>query len=119
MSAVLAILQGFLAFHTVAGALWKFANPVEAVPTLTAIPPVGWRVVSVLELVIALLLVLPAFVGGTGLLAVVGMGLIALEMLGFVALHLRSGASFDHQVKYWLGVAGFCGLLMAGRLLGL
>lgn len=116
MSILLWILQIVLAVHTVIGALWKFSNPEQTVPSLNAIPHAAWLALGVFELLCAAALVLPAVKRRFGNLAPLGAGGIAAEMLLFCALHLRSGETNHGPMIYWLIVAAVCVLIIYGRL---
>lgn len=115
MNVLLWILQFFLAFHTLAGALWKFSTGVQAVPSLTMIPPVGWMALSLIEIVVGLLLVLPILVKKLGKYVPAAALFIVAEMLLFTGLHLISGAEDRTSIMYWLVVAAFSGFIFYGR----
>ncbi len=115
MNIALWILQVLLALHTGTGGAWKFTNSSADMPSLAAIPPKVWVGMGVLELLIAVALVLPAFSRSLAILAPIAAGLIGLEMLLFCALHLASGDPNHGSLVYWLVVAGLCALLAAGR----
>lgn len=115
MNILLWVLQVLLAVHTVIGAVWKFSNPTQAVPSLTAIPPAVWKGMSVFELLLALALVLPAVYRPLGILAPIAAACIAAEMLIFTVLHVRSGDPSYAPVIYWLVVAAICAFIACGR----
>jgi DoxX-like family len=116
MNVFLWILQVILAMHTVMGALWKFSNSEQAVPVLTAIPHGIWLTLGVLELLLALGLILPAFNKRLAALAPIAAICIAAEMLCFCVLHVQSGAAgYSHPI-YWLVVAAVCAVVAYGRL---
>ncbi|HUO56774.1 MAG TPA: DoxX family protein [bacterium] len=117
MNITLWVLQVLLALHTVMGAIWKFKNPVQAVPSLKAIPHGGWLGISVFELILALGLVLPALHRNLGPLAPLSALCIAAIMLFYCAIHLSSGNPFNGQVAYWLVVLAFCALIAYGRFI--
>jgi len=116
MNITLWVFQALLAAHTAMGAVWKFSNSEQAVPSLSAIPHVMWLVMAVLELVASLGLVAPALVRSLGFLVPLAAASIALEMLAFVGVHLRSGHSASSEIIYWLVVAAFCAFVLYGRL---
>ena len=91
MNVVLWILQVILALHTAMGAVWKFTNSEQTVPALKAIPHGAWLGLSVLEILCAIGLVLPALSKPLGILAPIAAVCIAAEMLLFSGLHLASG----------------------------
>jgi hypothetical protein len=119
MNIALWILQVLLALHTGTGAVWKFSNSSTDMPWLAAIPPGVWAGMGVIELLLSLALLLPAFSSSLTVLAPIAAGLIAVEMLIFCGLHLASGDPNHGSLVYWLVVAGLCGLLAAARYRGL
>ena len=108
-------LQVLLALHTVVGAVWKFSNSEQVVPSLQVIPHEAWLAMAVLELLCSLGLVLPALNKSLAILAPVAAVCIALEMLLFCGLHLRSGDGTYGHVTYWLVVATVCAFIAYGR----
>lgn len=115
MNFFLWILQFLLAMHTVAGAVWKFSNSEQTVPSLKAIPHGLWLAMSVIELLFSLGLVLPAFKKSLAILAPVAATCIAVEMLFLCGLHLYSGdPNYSHPI-YWLVVAVICAFIAVGR----
>jgi hypothetical protein len=117
MNIFLWVLQVLLAVHTAIGAVWKFSNSAEqTMPSLGAIPNGAWLAMSVIELLCALGLVLPAFNKSLGLLAPIAAILIAAEMLLFCVLHISSGDSSYGPMIYWLVVAAICAFVAYGRL---
>ncbi|MBW3566696.1 MAG: hypothetical protein KY410_01835 [Proteobacteria bacterium] len=99
------------------GGVWKFSNSAaQTMPSLSAIPNAGWLTMAVIELLLGLCLVLPAFSKQLGILAIVAAILIAAEMLLFCGLHLRSGAPSYSPLIYWLVVAAVCAFIAYGRL---
>ncbi len=115
MNIALWVLQVLLALHTTMGALWKFSNPEQAVPTLQMIPHGVWLGLSAVELVCAAVLILPGFVKPLARAVPFAAGFIVAEMLLFTALHLASGAKEYGSVAYWLVVAALCAFLAYGR----
>jgi len=116
MNILLWALQGLLALHTVAGAVWKFSNSEQAVPSLKALPHGIWLSMSVLELLCSLCLILPAFNQPLAILAPIAAIFIAAEMLLFCGLHLYSGETNNTPMIYWLVVAAICAFIAYGRL---
>lgn len=115
MNILLWILQVLLALHTAVGAVWKFSNAEQTVPSLKAIPHGVWLGMSVFELLCSLALVLPAFSRGVALLAPVAAVGIASEMLLFSGLHLYSGEANHGPMIYWLVVAALGAFIAYGR----
>ncbi|WP_417462613.1 DoxX family protein [Kordiimonas sp.] len=115
MNIFLWVLQGLLALHTAIGAAWKFNNSEQAVPSLNAIPHGVWMGMSVVELLCAVGLVVPAFYKPLAFLAPYGAILIAAEMLAFCAIHLASGDNNMGPMVYWIIVAAICAFIAYGR----
>jgi len=116
MNIALWVVQVLLAAHTVTGAVWKFSNSEQTVPSLSALPHSVWLGLSVVELLCALGLVLPALNKGMAFLVPVAAIVIAAEMLLFCGLHLASGDPNHGQMIYWLVVAAICAFVAYGRL---
>lgn len=116
MTGALWTIQIMLALHTLMGAFWKFSHSVDAVPSLRAIPNRVWRVLGVVEIVLALILLVPVLNDSLARLAAAGALGIALEMLAFSVIHLRSGAKQHGQMIYWLVVATLAVFIAVTRL---
>lgn len=116
MNIALWVLQVLLAAHTAVGAVWKFSNSEQTVPSLGALPHGVWLGLSGIELLCALALVLPALSRRMGSLVPVAAVVIAAEMLLFCVLHLVSGDPSHGQMIYWLVVAAICAFIAYGRL---
>lgn len=115
MNILLWVLQILLALHTVAGAVWKFSNSEQTVPSLSAIPHGVWLGLIVFELLCSLALILPAFSKPLAILAPIAAVCIAAEMLLFSGLHLYSGEANHGEMIYWLVVAAICVFIAYGR----
>jgi uncharacterized membrane protein YphA (DoxX/SURF4 family) len=109
------VLQILLALHTVMGAVWKFFNSEQTVPSLKAIPHGVWLALSVFELLCSLCLILPAFNKRLAILAPVAAACIAAEMVLFSGLHIYSGDPNYGPLIYWLVVAVICAFIAYGR----
>lgn len=116
MNILLWILQIALALHTAMGAVWKFSNSEQTVPSLNAIPHGAWLAMGAVELILSLCLVLPAFYKPWAFLVPVAAALIAVEMLLFCVLHFSSGEAGYSSVIYWLVVAAISAFIVYGRL---
>ncbi len=116
MNITLWILQILLALHTVMGAVWKFSNPAQRVPSLEAIPQGVWLLLSVVELACAVCLVVPAMQRSLAVLAPIAALVIAAEMLLYIGVHLSAGTGKNGQLIYWLVVSFFCAFVAYGRL---
>ena len=116
MNILLWVLQILLALHTVIGAVWKFSNSEQTVPSLNAIPHGVWLAMSVLELLCSLGLVLPALNKSLAILAPIAALCIAAEMLLFSGLHVYSGDSKYGPMVYWFFVAALGASIAYGRI---
>lgn len=116
MNILLWVLQVLLALHTAIGALWKFFNPSQSVDSLQAIAHGAWMAMSVVELLCAVALLLPAASKRFGVLVAPAAGLIGAEMLLFCGLNLRGGDPDYGHIAYWLVVAAICAFVAYGRL---
>lgn len=116
MNTLLWVLQVLLALHTAAGAMWKFFNSEQTVASLKAIPHAVWLGMSVVELLCAVGLILPAFNKRLSIVVPVAAACIAAEMLVFSGLHLYSGGADRGELVYWLVVAGVCAIIAYGRV---
>jgi hypothetical protein len=115
MNILLWVLQILLAFHTTLGAMWKFSNPEQTVPSLQVIPHGVWLAMSIFELLCSLSLVLPLFKKKLGKLPSIAALCIAAVMLIFCGVHLYSGSTEYGPMIYWLVVAALCGFIAYGR----
>lgn len=116
MNIFLWVLQTLLALHTGIGAVWKFSHSAEqTMPTLKAIPHGVWLSMSVLELLVSLALILPAFYKPLTVLVPIAALCIAVEMLLFTVLHLNAGEANPGPIVYWLVVAAICAFIAYGR----
>ena len=109
------VLQVALALHTAMGAIWKFSNAEQAVPSLKSIPHGIWLGMGVFELALCVWLILPAFSKPLGILAPIAAACVAAEMLFFCAVHLHAGDANYGPMIYWLVVAALCAFLAYGR----
>ncbi len=115
MNILLWVLQILLALHTGVGAVWKFSNSEQAVPSLKAIPHGAWLAMSGFELLFSLALILPAFNKPLAILVPIAAVCIAAEMLLFSGVHIYSGDASYGPMIYWLVVAALCAFIAYGR----
>ena len=115
MNVVLWVLQILLGLHTGLGAMWKLSNSEQAVPSLSAIPHGIWLTLSVVELLLAVGLLLPALHRPAAVWAPIAAACIAVEMVIFSGVHLRSGIADHGQMIYWLVVAAISVFVAYGR----
>jgi hypothetical protein len=116
MNILLWALQALLAVHTVTGAVWKFSNSEQTVPSLKALPHGVWLTLSIVELLCSVALILPSMSQRFAILAPIAAACIGAEMLLFTGLHISSGEASYSPVIYWLVVAAVCALIAYGRL---
>lgn len=115
MHILLSVLQILVGLHTLIGALWKFTNSAQAIPSLSMISSEVWVALSIFEILCALALVMPLFRRSLSKLVIVGAAGILIEMLTFCGLHFYSGVSDMGPVVYWFVVAGLCEFIIIGR----
>lgn len=117
MNIALWILQFLFAVHTIMGALWKFSTTAEkSIPSLKAIPHVIWMSLSFIEIIVAILLVLPIVYKPAGFLVPFAAAFIVLEMLIYCGVHLSSSQGHIlSPVIYWSVVAVICAFIAFGR----
>lgn len=115
MNIFLWLLQILLALHTLVGAVWKFSNSEQTVPSLSLIPNSIWLSLSVFEIILSLGLILPVFNRRLFFLVPIAAIGIAVEMLLFSGVHLYSGVNNFGPMIYWLVVAVICALIAYGR----
>src|SRR6266566_8107156 len=115
MNILLWVLQILLALHTVIGAVWKFSNSEQTVPSLKAIPHEVWLALSVFELLCSVGLILAAFNKPLAILAPIAAACIAAEMLLFFGFHIYSGDANYRPIIYWLVVVAVCAFIAYGR----
>jgi hypothetical protein len=115
MNILLWVLQILLALHTMIGAVWKFSNSEQTVPSLKAIPHGLWLSMSAFELICSLALIVPAFSKSFGILVPIAAASIGVEMLFFSGVHMYSGDANYGHLMYWLVVAVLCAGIAYGR----
>ena len=116
MNILLWVLQIFLALHTAIGAVWKFSNSEQTVPSLSAIPHAIWLSMSVFEIVCAIGLIIPVILKRLSIVTPIAALCIAAEMLAFCILSSFSGEINFGQIIYWIVVAAICVFIAYGRL---
>lgn len=116
MNILLWTLQLILALHTTIGAVWKFSNSEQAVPSLQEIPHEMWIAMAIIELLCSLALLLPALRKSLANFIPIASAIIAIEMLLFCGLHIFSGEKEYGPMIYWLVVAALCMFIAYGRV---
>jgi hypothetical protein len=91
MNILLWVVQGALAFLHLAGGSYKLFQyeQLAKVPSSSVLPRAGWRVLGVVELVGAVLLVLPTATGWMPLLTPAAAAVLALEHVVLTSLYAR------------------------------
>jgi len=89
MNVLLWILQVALALLYLAGGAFKTFNPDDVAKQISALPRAGWRVLGVLEVLGAVLLIVPAAANWMPVLTPLGAAMLALETLALAALYAR------------------------------
>lgn len=115
MRIILLIIQALLAVHTLIGAIWKFSNSAaQTMPTLATIPNNLWLVMSIMEILAAIILMVSIFY--KPLLKYVSLSalFIILEMLIFSGIHLYSEINDFGPMIYWLVTAVISGFVLMG-----
>lgn len=115
MRIILLIIQALLAVHTLIGAIWKFSNSAaQTMPTLATIPNNLWLVMSIMEILAAIILMVSIFY--KPLLKYVSLSalFIILEMLIFSGIHLYSETNDFGPMIYWLVTAVISGFVLMG-----
>ena len=107
MNIVLWILQAALAFLYLSGGAWKFFKFDEMSMQINTIPPALWRVFGVIEVIGALLLIIPAAIKWNPQLTTLAAGVLAVETFGLAALY----ASYSLKIAptnplLWAAVMG-------------
>lgn len=101
MNIFLWVIQALLALHTLIGAIWKFMNSSQVLPFENAIPPMGWMLLGVVEIVCVVLLIAPAFKKSLAPWVPLATLVIALEMLVFSLLHGKAQHPDQGPLIYW------------------
>lgn len=115
MNIVLWVLQIIIALHTLTGAIWKFSNAEQAVPSLNILPHSVWLLLSVIEIICAIVLIIPAFKKTFMKWVSWAAGFIAFEMILFCGIHLASGDRTFGPIIYWAVTALICAFLAFKR----
>src|SRR6266540_167111 len=89
MNILLWSLQAVLAFLYISGGAYKLLKFDQLASHMTALPRGGWRTLGVLEILGALLLVVPAAANWMPVLTTIAAAVLALETLGLAALYAR------------------------------
>ncbi len=115
MNILLWVLQVMLALHTIMGAIWKFSNSAQSLPSLASIPQAVWYLLIVIELVCSLTLLVPLVKKSLGNLVPFAALFIVLEMLMYSVIDIFSSSPEFSQITYWLVVAVISGFIAYGR----
>ena len=111
MNILLWILQAALAFLYLSGGAYKFFKYDELATQISSVPPALWRVLGAIEVVGALLLVIPAATKWMPSLSTLAAGVLAVETLALAAFY--ASQSLRIAVTNPLVWAAVMGLLVA------
>src|SRR2546421_12612960 len=89
MNVLLWVLQVGLAMLYLAGGAYKTFKFAELASQMRALPPAGWRALGVLEMVGAVLLIVPAAAQWMPVLTPLAAAALALETLALAGLYAR------------------------------
>ena len=89
MNVLLWVLQVGLAMLYLAGGSYKTFKFAELASQMRALPPAGWRALGVLEMVGAVLLIVPAAAQWMPVLTPLAAAALALETLALAGLYAR------------------------------
>src|SRR2546423_76926 len=90
MNVLLWVLQVGLAMLYLAGGAYKTFKFAELASQMRALPPAGWRALGVLEMVGAVLLIVPAAAQWMPVLTPLAAAALALETLALAGLYARA-----------------------------
>ena len=111
MNILLWIMQSALAFLYLSGGAFKFLKPEDVASQMPIISHAGWRALGVIEVIGALLLIVPAAAKWLPVLTPVAAGVLAVETLALAALYAQH--SLKIAVTNPLVWAAVMGLLVA------
>lgn len=89
MNILLWVVQGALALFFLAGGGFKVSNPGEVAKQAPGLPNGAWRFLGVVEVVGALLLIVPAATGWMPVLTPIAAAVLAVESLGLSLFYGR------------------------------
>ena len=89
MNVLLWILQVALALLYLAGGAFKTFNPDDVAKQISALPRAGWRVLGVLEVLGAVLLIVPAAAKWMPILTPLAAAALTLETLALAGLYAQ------------------------------
>jgi len=120
MNVLLWILQIAVAFLYISGGAYKVFKVDNLAGHFRGLPPNVWRALGVLELVGAVLLVVPARVTGVPMLTALAAAVLAIESLGLAAAYGRKSLKLVAANPFgWCATMGLLAALVAyGRYTG-
>lgn len=89
MNILLWVLQAVLALLNFSGGAYKLFSFEELASKMTALPHAGWRVLGALEILGAILLIVPAATKWLPVLTPLAAAVLALEALALAALYAQ------------------------------
>ena len=114
MNALLWVLQVALALLYLAGGAYKTFKFDELANQMRALPASGWRALGVLEMVGAVLLIVPAAARWMPVLTPLAAAALALETLALAGLYARYSLKLAAtNPLIWAGVMGLLAAIVA------
>jgi hypothetical protein len=95
MNILLWILQGVLALLCLSGGAYKTFSFDEVAKQMTALPRGGWAAVGVFEMLVAVLLIVPAATGRMPVLTPLAAAVLALEAAALAVVYARYSLELD------------------------
>lgn len=117
MNAVLWVFQSVLAFLCFAGGAYKTFMFGELADQMTALPRAGWAALGVVEMVGAVLLIVPAALNRLPWLTPLAAAVLAVEALALAAVYARYSLALtpENPLVWAVAMALMAGLVACGR----
>lgn len=111
------IVQGLLALLCLSGGWFKFSSFAELAKQFPALSGGGWRAVGVLEMVLGVLLILPAATKWLPVLTPIAAAVLAVEALALAALYASGSLQINAQnpLVWAVVMAALAGFVAFGR----
>jgi len=114
MNVLLWVLQVVLAFLYLSGGAYKVFKFDALATHMRALPRGGWRALGILEIVGAVLLIVPAALQWMPVLTPLAAAVLALETLGLAALYARYSLKLAAtNPMVWAAVMGLLAVVVA------
>jgi DoxX-like family len=117
MNILLWVLQGVLALLLLSGGAYKTFSFAELASQMTALPHGGWRALGVLEMVGAVLLIVPAATKWMPALTPLAAAVLALEALALAGVYAQYSLqpTASNPLVWSVVMALFAGFVAYGR----